>query len=183
MKNKLCIGGTLLLLAAKAALGQDTQPNNPGLHYDAADCYRPCELSLDGFASASLGQTTLDHLSGSGVRHNTRLGGGLGLNYYFTRYLGVGAEVDSQNTDGVFLDSASGNLLLRLPIGQSGLAPYVFGGGGHRFGHSRQWFGQAGAGLEYRFCPHVGMFLDGRGVVPNETKFYGVARLGMRFAF
>jgi hypothetical protein len=45
------------------------------------------------------------------------------------------------------------------------------------------WFGQAGGGMEYRFTPHVGVFIDARGVLPNETKLYGVARVGMRFAF
>jgi hypothetical protein len=44
-------------------------------------------------------------------------------------------------------------------------------------------FGQAGAGMEYRFTPHVGVFLDARAVWPNETKYYGVARAGLRFAF
>jgi hypothetical protein len=45
------------------------------------------------------------------------------------------------------------------------------------------WFGQAGGGMEYRFTPNVGVFLDARAVWPNETKYYGVARAGLRFAF
>ncbi len=183
MKTKLYIGGTILLLAAKSAWAEDTAVTDPTLHADGASPFRHCELSLDGFGSASLGESTLEHLSGSRIRHNTRLGAGLGINYFFTRYLGVGAEAYSENTDGVFVDSASANLILRLPIGDSGLAPYIFGGGGHQFGMTKQWFGQAGAGLEYRFCPHIGVFVDARGVVPNETKVYGVGRLGMTFAF
>ena len=111
------------------------------------------------------------------------LGGGLGLNYFFTRNLGVGAEAYSENTTGTFIDNASGNLILRLPLGQCGFAPYIFGGGGHQFDAAKLWFGQGGAGLEYRFTPHIGMFLDARMVWPNETKYYGVARLGVRFAF
>jgi hypothetical protein len=74
-------------------------------------------------------------------------------------------------------------LILRLPLGQSGLAPYVFGGGGHQFDQAKFWFGQGGAGMEYRFTPHMGIFSDARGVVPNQTKYYGVARLGLGFAF
>jgi hypothetical protein len=74
-------------------------------------------------------------------------------------------------------------LILRLPLGQSGFAPYIFGGGGHQFDAVKLWFGQAGAGMEYRFTRHVGVFLDARTVWPNETKFYGVARAGMRFSF
>jgi hypothetical protein len=45
------------------------------------------------------------------------------------------------------------------------------------------WFGQFGGGMEFRFTPHVGIFIDARAVVPNETKYYGVGRVGMRFAF
>lgn len=183
MKAKLLTGGAILLLAAKSAWAADTAAADPTLHADGVSPYRHCELSLDGFGSASLGESTLEHLSGSRVRHNTRLGAGLGINYFFTRYLGVGVEGYAENTDGVFIDSASANLILRLPIGDSGLAPYIFGGGGHQFGMTKQWFGQAGAGLEYRFTPHIGLFVDARGVVPNETKVYGVGRLGMTFAF
>ena len=183
INTKLCAGAAILLLAANCALAEDAATPGPTLHADGASPYRCCELSLDGFGSASLGESTLEHLSGSRVRHNTRLGAGLGINYFFTRYLGVGVEGYAENTDGVFIDSASANLILRLPIGDSGLAPYIFGGGGHQFGMTKQWFGQAGAGLEYRFTPHIGLFVDARGVVPNETKVYGVGRLGMTFAF
>jgi hypothetical protein len=159
------------------ALGTETVSNDQG------DYYRSSELSMDAFGTASLGKYTLNHLSNARVRQNTRLGAGVGLSYFITRNIGIGAEAYSENTTGVFVDSASANLILRLPLGQSGLAPYVFGGGGHQFDRLKVWFGQAGVGMEYRFCPHVGVFVDARGVVPNETKYYGVARLGLRFAF
>jgi hypothetical protein len=159
------------------ALGAETVSN------DQDDYYRSCELSMDAFGTASLGKYTLNHLSNARVRQNTRLGAGVGLSYFITRNIGIGAEAYSENTTGVFVDSASANLILRLPLSQSGFAPYVFGGGGHQFDRLKVWFGQAGVGMEYRFCPHVGVFVDARGVVPNETKYYGVARLGLRVAF
>jgi hypothetical protein len=183
MKNKILIGGTILMLAAKSALGQDNMTNNPASHYDQGDYYRASELSMDVFGTASIGKYTIDHLSNTRIRQNTKLGAGLGLNYFITRNIGIGAEAYSENTTGVFVDSASANLILRLPLGQSGFAPYVFGGGGHQFDMLKLWFGQAGVGMEYRFCPHLGIFIDARGVVPNETKYYGVARLGLRIAF
>jgi hypothetical protein len=40
-----------------------------------------------------------------------------------------------------------------------------------------------GAGMEFHFTPHVGLFIDARAVLPNESEYYGVARLGLRFAF
>ena len=48
---------------------------------------------------------------------------------------------------------------------------------------AKVWFAQVGAGMEYRFSPQVGVFVDARWVVPDETKYYGVARLGVRLTF
>ena len=172
MKNKMYVGGTILMLAATSALAQST-----------LECYRSNELSLDGFGTASLGEYTLNHPSNDRIRQNTQFGAGAGINYFVTKYIGIGAEAYSENTTGVFIDNASGNLTLRLPLGESGFAPYVFGGGGHQFDAAKLWFGQAGAGIEYRFTPHIGIFADARAVLPNETRYYGVARLGLRFAF
>jgi len=171
------------MLAAMSALSQDSVTNSQSLHYDQGDYYRSSELSLDGFGTASLGSYAIDHPSNNRIRQNTEFGAGAGVNYFITRYIGIGAEAYSENTTGVFIDNASGNLILRLPLGQSGFAPYAFGGGGHQFDAAKLWFGQAGAGMEYRFTPHIGVFLDARAVWPNETKYYGVARLGMRFSF
>ncbi len=183
MKNKMMIGGTILMLAAMSALGQDTMTNNRSLQYDQGDIYRANELSLDGFGTGSDGSYTIDHPSNNRIRQNTQGGAGAGINYFLTRNFGIGAEGYSENTSGVFIDNASGNLILRLPLGQGGFSPYIFGGGGHQFDAAKLWFGQAGAGLEYRFTPHVGIFVDARAVWPNETKYYGVARAGLRFAF
>jgi hypothetical protein len=161
--------------------GNVTQDN--GSQNEQPDLYRGNELSLDAFGTASLGQYTIEHPSNQNVRQDTKFGAGAGLNYFITRYIGIGAEAYSQNTTGTFIDSASANLMLRLPLGQSGFAPYILGGGGHQFDQTDFWFGQAGGGMEYRFCRNVGIFLDARAVWPNETKNYGVARLGLRFAF
>jgi hypothetical protein len=153
------------------------------VQYDRNDYYRANELSLDGFGMGSVGNYTLEHPSNQRIRQNSQGGAGAGINYFITRHVGVGAEAYSQNTTGVFIDNVSGNLLLRLPLGQSGFAPYVLGGGGHQLDAAKLWFGQAGAGMEYRFCHNVGIFIDARCVWPNETKYYGVGRVGLRFAF
>jgi hypothetical protein len=127
----------------------------------------------------------LNNLSSRRVRQNSEFGAGAGINYFITKYVGIGASAYSENTSGTFIDNVSGNLILRLPLGQSGFAPYVFGGGGHQFDGAKLWFGQAGAGIEYRFTRNIGAFLDACAGWPNETKYYdyGVARLGLRFAF
>jgi hypothetical protein len=188
IRNKMYIGGTILLLAASAAFADDATNNltlggDRPVSHDQPEFYRANELSFDGFGTAALGKYTLDHVSGDRVRHNVRFGAGAGVNYFFTRFFGIGLDAFSENTTGPFIDSAEANLILRVPLGQSRFAPYVFAGGGHTFDSVKASFGQAGAGMECRITPHVGVFIDGRAVVPDRTRYYGVARLGMRLAF
>ena len=102
--------------------------------HDSKDLYRSKELSLDAFGSASLGAYTIENPSGERIEENTQLGAGLGLNYYFSRNIGIGADAYSEDTTGSFIDSASASLLLRFPLGKSGFAPYACGGGGRRTG-------------------------------------------------
>ncbi|HEY5346541.1 MAG TPA: outer membrane beta-barrel protein [Verrucomicrobiae bacterium] len=154
-----------------------------GLTNNLEPIYQSNELSIDGFGMGSVGNYTLVHPSNDRIKNNSQGGVGVGLNYFFTRFVGIGAEAYSQNTTGVFIDNASANLLLRMPLGESGFAPYVLGGGGHQFDAAKLWFGQAGAGMEYRFCHNIGMFVDARCVWPNETKYYGVGRVGIRLTF
>jgi hypothetical protein len=182
--------GTSLRAADADSSMTTTQPamassnsNDPGLTNNRNAIYQGNELSLDGFATGSDGSYTIDHLSSQRIRKNTQGGAGAGINYFITRYVGVGAEAYSENTTGTFIDNASGNLLLRLPLGESGFAPYVLGGGGQQFDAAKLTFGQAGAGMEYRFCHNLGVFVDARCVWPNETKYYSVGRAGLRFAF
>jgi hypothetical protein len=183
MKNKMYIGGTILMLAATSALRAENMFTEQIPPPDRVDFYRANELSMDMFGMASLWESTVDRLSAARVQHQTQFGAGLGLNYFITRNFGIGADVYAEDTTGAFIDSASVNLILRLPLGHTGFAPYAFGGGGRQFDLAKVWFGQIGAGMEYRFTRHVGAFLDARWVLPGETKCYGVARLGFRFSF
>jgi hypothetical protein len=145
--------------------------------------YRAQELSIDFFGSGSIGQQTIDHITGDKIEHNGRLGAGAGLNYFFCRYVGVGADAYTENTAHNFVDSASGNLIGRLPIGDSGVAPYIFGGAGYQFDEVDQKFAQCGAGIELRFAKHIGFFVDARYVFADKTENYGVGRAGLRFNF
>jgi hypothetical protein len=145
--------------------------------------YRTQELSIDLFGSGTLNEQTIDHISGDSVQHNGRLGLGAGANYFFTRYIGVGGDFYTENTEHIFVDSASGNLIGRLPIGDTGIAPYIFGGAGHEFYQVEQTFGQAGAGVEFRFAQHIGFFIDARYVFADRTDDYGVGRAGLRLSF
>lgn len=171
------------MLAVTPAWADDKMESSHGLRYDQSGPYRANELSLDVFGTGSVGRYTIKHLSGRRIREHGELGAGLGLNYFFTPYLGIGGDVYSENDTGALVDSASGNLIFRVPLGGSGFAPYAFAGGGYQFDGLEVAFGQFGAGMEFRFTPHVGLFVDARLVYPEETKYYGLARLGLRFAF
>jgi hypothetical protein len=176
-KYKLQLVTAVLLLATVTAFAEE------GVKYDASDLYRAKEVDVDVFGTAAVGKYTIDHLSGNRLRHNSRLGAGMGVSYFFNRNVGISGDAYSENTSHSFVDSASANLVVRFPLGTSGFSPYVFGGGGYQFDAVETAFVQAGAGIEYRFNPHVGMFVDARGVLPDKTKYFGVGRLGMRFAF
>src|ERR1700685_1932626 len=51
-----------------------------------SDLYRAQEFSVDLFGVGTIDQHTIDHFTGDRVRHNGVLGGGAGINYFFTRY-------------------------------------------------------------------------------------------------
>lgn len=141
------------------------------------------EVSLDLFGTASVGQETLNDITDERVKDDGRLGLGLGVNYFFTRHLGLGGDAYTENVHDSFVDNASGNLIFRIPLDEIHLAPYAYGGGGRQFDPTELWFAQAGAGLEVRFTRHFGLFLDGRYVFTDGTGNIGVGRLGLRGTF
>jgi len=145
--------------------------------------YRDHELSIDAFGTLSLGEQFINSISATKVRRNGRLGAGAGVNLFFTRNVGIGADAWSEDVRGRFVDNVSGNLIVRFPIADSILAPYVFGGGGYQFEPVSQGFGQFGAGIEIRFNPHTGIFVDARYLVTRRTEDFGLGRAGLRFSF
>ena len=191
MNSKYLLVAVVATVAFTLSVHADDYTNNTSLSYEQkpppTERYQANEFSLDAFGTAAIGQYTVEHLGSESlhtVRQDTKFGAGAGVNYFATRYVGIGGEGYWQNNNnGPFVASASGNLMLRLPLGDSGFAPYILGGGGHQFNESRYWFGQAGGGLEFRFLAHLGIFADARVVWPNETKAYGVCRAGLRFSF
>lgn len=147
------------------------------------DLFRANEMSVDIFGTLSYGQKVIDNPSLKRVNNNGHGGVGVGLNYFFTRILGVGADAYSENTRSTFVDNVSGNLILRLPIEAIHLAPYIYGGGGYQFEHIQRSFAQFGGGLDFRFTKSIGLFVDGRYVMTDGIPNFGLARAGVRFAF
>lgn len=145
--------------------------------------YRASEISLGAFGMGTVGERTLDHFTGHNISRHGRLGMGADVEYFFLRYLGIEAEAWSENPDHVFVNDVGGNLVARIPIGNTGLAPYAFGGAGHSFVPVPATYGDFGAGLEFRFCRWAGVFVDGRYVIPDRLGNYGMGRAGVRFSF
>jgi len=137
-------------------------------------------------------------------------GGGLGANFFFARYFGVGVEGNwwngarpgiSQETHDRLLASGrdipksfskdvasqvTANLILRYPMEFTsfGLAPNIFGGGGGIFSDSSCGFPDVGAGVEVRVTPHVGIFTDWRwNFTAGGKNDVNTTRAGVRFVF
>ncbi len=194
----LCLPASTLL-ADPLELSQNTPtPSNepaPYTHTASGDyrhtdydehtpLFRDTEISLDLFGTYSAPQNTIEHLSGDRLQHTGRAGAGLGVNFFFLRYIGLGVDAYTENTAGSFVDNLSGNLILRLPIETLHIAPYVYGGGGRQFDPGQTYFGQVGAGLEVRIISHVGLFVDGRYVMTTDgSQNFAVARGGIRISF
>jgi hypothetical protein len=183
MNKGTFVTGGIALMAAWSIAAADNAGSNYGNQSLRYDMYRANEFSLDAFGTDTLGQHTINHPSTDRIRNNSVLGLGLGANYFFIRYVGIGAEAYTENTAHNFVDNASGNLIVRFPIGDTGLAPYAYGGGGYRWDPVSTWFGQVGGGLEFRFTRNIGIFVDARYVLADRIRDYGVGRAGLRFAF
>jgi len=162
-------------------------------------CFSDHEWQLDIFGQYSDGNGP-DH---AGLFREHGWGGGIGLNYFFSRNIGIGvdaawlnatdndkvSDLNNDEDDETVFHNFSGSLIFRAPIDDLCLAPYVYlGGGFHVDGH--QWAsGHAGVGVEYRIVPQkVGVFVDGRYTFLGDRFGHGdlgfaSARLGMRFTF
>ena len=143
-------------------------------------CFRDREFQLDVFGQYM-------HFTHGKKNHTfDGGGGGLGFNYYFCRYAGVGVDV-SGNSLSNGLGDATGSLLLRYPLelGSVCLAPYALGGGGVQTGAGSTvgtW--HAGGGLEWRVTPKFGVYGEGRySWAEKHNQETSQARLGLRFAF
>ena len=187
------------LMAASAAMAQTTTTTTTttteshvwtdphawwGNHwvYNTGDRYTANELSLDMFGSYLAGERRAEDLFKTNIRHGT-WGGGVGVNYFFTREIGVGGDIEIPADGGNFINNVDGSLIARMPIGNSGLAPYVYGGGGRQTEPVWQWTGHAGVGLEYRFNPTTGVFADARYIWVDKTPDEILFRAGVRFVF
>lgn len=154
-------------------------------------CFGDTEFQLDLFGS---------YTDTRGGGHNDEFGGGVGANFFFVRYIGIGADVNLYDggVNGVW--NTTGSLILRYPLelGTFCIAPYLFAGGGGQFNNENVGTAHAGAGLEFRLTRNIGIYSEGRYTWTenkgdggdfhfdddgDDDDDFAQARLGLRFVF
>jgi hypothetical protein len=149
-------------------------------HADSNDEKFPAnQLTLDGFGTYHQTFPTFGSQFDRNWKHGN-FGGGVGLNYFFVPYLGLGVDTYSED-HGAFFKNVAGSLILRMPVAQSGFAPYIFGGVGGTFDPVNEWTEHAGLGVEYRFSRHIGLFGDWRYTFEEKEPNSNLVRVGVRF--
>lgn len=139
--------------------------------------YQAKELAVSTFATyQATGQ-----VAGDG-----RWGAGLQADYFVTKNVGLSLATSKDRfDDGGFFQNLSIGPVVRLPIKDTGFAPYVLGGIGFDFDHQNDRFYYAGGGVEYRFTQRVGTFTD----VQYRWRDYlnkggeSLVRAGLRWTF
>ncbi len=136
-------------------------------------CFNDRELQVDVFGAYVDGNSPTH----AGPNKDHAWGGGIGVNYFFTRNLGVGADAYwvngrinnaqpgsyDRHQDNTQFQNYDGSLIFRLPLDRMCLAPYAFVGGGIDCEYKNWAVGFAGVGVEYRIVPaKVGIFTDAR---------------------
>jgi hypothetical protein len=141
------------------------------------DCvFRDTEFQIDAFGAGAFAKG-----------RTPGWGGGLGANFFFARYFGIGVEQSMFGHKGTYTDWATiGNFFLRYPICSLNLAPYAMIGGGGIYAKNMKGIGlgHIGGGLEFRITDNIGLFGDARWMYSGvEPKSGVLARTGLRFAF
>lgn len=169
----------LALSASSLIAGPGYAPKNakepvlPTLPPTGCDCFGP-GASFDVFAAGLIPDSG-----------DAELGGGLGLNYFFTPVFGVDVNYAAYATTSVH-HQFDANLVMRAPITSACLAPYALAGGGFATNSSNRGTYQVGAGVDIRFQSSgcMGLFLEGLyHFTADESPEFTTARVGLRIPF
>ncbi len=168
------------LLATSALAGEHTVSSGKQTKTVTAPeepCFKEREFQLDVFGTYTNSLRNLDYQDG--------FGGGIGVNYFFTRNIGFGVDgsVYDGEVNGVW--NTTGSIIARFPIetGSICIAPYIYGGGGARMNGDSVATAHAGGGLEWRVSPKFGVFSDVRYTWAEHNQDALQTRVGLRFPF
>ena len=197
---KTTITSVIFSIALLPAIHAGTTSVSSGKDYKHAidePCFNAHEWQFDVFGQYSVGEA-----SRAGIFHDHGWGGGVGINYFFTRNLGLGVDAawldvkedprfqrkDSES-EYTAVHNFSGSVIWRMPIDRLCLAPYVYAGGGFHVDGEQWASAHGGVGVEYRVKPNrLGVFLDGRWTYlgdrdgRDELNFFST-RAGIRIVF
>lgn len=191
MRQKtLTIAAAALLLAAGGAkavnIWQDPCAWKAGLFSAPTNgiYYYPQELQLDLFGSYNNPEERLPKLFDTNIRHGT-WGGGAGANFFFTENLGIGGDLNFGAHGGRIMDYGLGDVIFRMPIDHTPLAPYAIGSGGRQVWPNWDWLYGGGVGLEFRPTAQLGVFADARYLWKNSNVGNDrlILRAGIRIVF
>lgn len=143
------------------------EPQPPGSKFGAR------ETTLDVFSSYSIP----DHRGFT----DGHLGIGVGGNHFFNSYLGVGLDTGVDKFD--WPNHINASVILRYPIEEWSLAPYIFTGFGRQFHDTAQWTYHIAGGVDYRLNQKTGVFTDVGAILPETTRNALLFRLGVRYRF
>ena len=175
-KLTYCLLATVAL-AASGIAGTEVVRSGKDYKTPAPEpCFKDVELQLDVFGSYT---NTVDR-----SRYSDGWGGGVALNYFFTRYIGLGGGFNlyDGNAGGVWNVDASVIARYPLELGTFCIAPYILGGGGVQTDGTTVGTWHAGGGLEWRATPSIGIFGEGRYTWAEDSDSAS-ARVGLRFVF
>ena len=176
MNKSLTLIAVVLATAATSFAGQAVSSKKVVVA-PMEDLFRAGEVQVDAFVAGAAGNYKGGSLNG--------VGGGLGVNYFFTKYFGIGIDdtLSSLNGNGHVYNSLQADLIARYPIESWHLAPYAMVGGGATWGSQSQGDGNVGVGAEYRINRGIGLFVDSRYIYGNNSLNESLSRAGLRFIF
>lgn len=161
------IGGFMLLFAAPSSAAEAPKAPEATVTY-----YKANEFSLDVFG----GLRTSDF-------DNERSHAGVGMNYFLTQNIGVGVATSWEDLSGEFFDNISVRGIYRIPIDKNCI--YGFLGGQFLFDDDN-WAANFGVGVERRWIPHLGTFLEigmHKELTGDERPASATAKVGLRVPF
>jgi hypothetical protein len=164
-------------LATSAMAGHEAYASKEYKSPAPEPCFQEQELQLDVFGSYS--GTKDNGIVGDGF------GGGVGVNYFFMRNLGISVSGNVyEGTADHEVWNFDADLVLRFPIDDICVAPYILGGGGILTDGTTVGTWNAGLGLEWRASQSFGVFAEGRYIWgASDDTDNAQARVGLRFVF
>jgi len=109
-------------------------------------------------------------------------GMGVGVTYYITQRLGVGAVTHVEDIGGTIIDNVAGEGYFRFPLKNAPIAPYVTAAIGRSF-DTHEMFYLAGGGAEWQWKPRLRAFGDLSWQINDDSRDGFALRLGVRLGF